>query len=400
MPMDLARALFSIQLGCTFCGADNDFMVAWSRDGSTIFTDGHDHVHDWPQPFTDGPAARNATTGEKIWQGPKVPDDIIKVDAGPLSYSDGRLISTCWLKGSEPPKEGMSYQGPVSFCFFSAENGNLLKVVNTSKRYLTSDGMRAADCGSVDGKYLADWDFKSHDFQKDTAPFELVRIWDTNTGALAMSLDHSNGLFQDGDQVQAMAFSPDGKHLVTVGQSVGCCGDKGMVSIWNLGTRTRKKLTDHTAPRPMYTQRSVAFSPNGTHFATAGGACPQGPCVARDNCTIRVWDVAAGTSRKIETEFKKYCGDKILWSPDGAKIATLSLYYGHWHIWDAVTGECYMDIEIPNSFSVFGQRALWSPDGSHFAWQAYVPINRTDNKAPVHIVPFKRTGCGLAGLVV
>jgi len=297
-------------------------------------------------------------------------------------------------KGSEPPKKGMSYQGPVSFCFFSAENGNLLKVVNTSKRYLTSDGMRAANCGSVDGKYLADFDFKSHDFPYDTAPFELVLIWDSN-GGLAMSLDHSNGLFQEGDGVKAMAFSPNGKQLATVGKAVGDLGDKGMVSIWNLGTRTRKKLTDHTAPGPMYTQQSVAFSPNGSYFATAGGACPQGPCPAHDNCTIRVWDVAAGTLRKIETEFKKYCGDKILWSPDGAKIATLSLYYGHWHIWDAVTGECYMDIEIPTSFSVFGQRALWSPDGSHFAWQAYA-----DGNAPIHIVPFSRTGCGLAGLVV
>lgn len=398
--MALARTLPSILLSSTLCaglgGVTNDtkdLIVAWSLDGSIIYTDGHHHDHSLRYNMTAGPAARNGTTGEKVWQGPKVPDDIISVAAGPLSYSAGRLISTCWRKGSEPPEPQMGFQGSVSFCHFSADNGDLLKVVNTSKKYLTSDPYRASKCGSVDGKYLADFDFSPHDTYKITPPYELVRIWDANTGDMVMSLDHSNGWFQDADNLRSLAFSPDGKHMATVG------GDgtshrlwDGMVSVWNLDTRKRMKLSDQGGP--MTEQLSVSFSPDGKHFATVGEDCPQEECPA-DSCTIRVWDVASGSLRKIETGFNKSCGDKVLWSPDGAKIATLSLYSGHWHIWDAVTGQCYMDITIradTNQDSI--TLGLWSPDGSHFAWQQWFNVPWVpDINAPVHIVPFSHAGC-------
>merc|ERR1719253_668271 len=257
--MGLVRTLLSVQLASILCAvavaATNvtDFMVAWSLDGGMIFTDGHNHADQWNQTRKDAPAARNATTGEKVWQGPTVPDDISDVDTGPISYSAGRLISTCWSKGSAPPKPPKSYTGAVSFCFFSAENGNLLKVVNTSKSH-TSTHIKFA---SADGKYLADIDCDNQGEYYCINGGPDVRIWNADDGDVVMNLKHSNGFFREPDQVQTMAFSPDGKHVVTAGGDGQNEDNMGMVSLWNLGTQKRIKLKDLTAPPttwggPMY----------------------------------------------------------------------------------------------------------------------------------------------------
>src|SRR5262249_34597293 len=67
----------------------------------------------------------------------------------------------------------------------------------------------------------------------------------------------------------ALAFSPDGKLLVSAGQD-------GTLRIWNVVQKTEKKvLTGHKGKL-----NAVAFAPDGKRLATAG-----------EDRTVRLWDV-------------------------------------------------------------------------------------------------------------
>lgn len=150
----------------------------------------------------------------------------------------------------------------------------------------------------------------------------------------------------------------------------------------------------------MQTMTTISFSPDGAYFAT--GSRDNGP----DRNIIRIWDAAAGTLvRRISARGSF----KILWSPDGAKIATLWSLYGpteklsaefsthdaHWYIHDVVTGDCLQDIpvQIP-SWLLSVATGLWSPDGSHFASQS---VSNNDPHphvyGPIHITAFSAGSC-------
>uniref|UniRef100_UPI00101D7C7A NACHT domain-containing protein n=1 Tax=Phytoactinopolyspora endophytica TaxID=1642495 RepID=UPI00101D7C7A len=74
---------------------------------------------------------------------------------------------------------------------------------------------------------------------------------------------------------RAVAYSPDGTHLATA-------GDDHTVWLWDTATGEQlHQLTCHTD-----WVEAVAYSPDGTHLATAG-----------DDHTVRVWDTATGEQR-------------------------------------------------------------------------------------------------------
>lgn len=78
-----------------------------------------------------------------------------------------------------------------------------------------------------------------------------VQIWDTRRGAIRATLK------PDAHDVQALAFSPDGKTLLAAGRSPSF-NDEGTASIWNVETRT--KLAEI---RRWGTVQAVAFHPSG-----------------------------------------------------------------------------------------------------------------------------------------
>ena len=135
-----------------------------------------------------------------------------------------------------------------------------------------------------------------------------VRVWDPATGAgLAILAGH------DGT-VAAVAFSPDGRRLASV-------GDDGTVRVWDPATGAGLAiLAGHDG-----TVAAVAFSPDGRRLASVG-----------DDGTVRVWDPATGAELAILAGHT-VGATALAFSPDGRRLASAS-----WdrtvRVWDPATG--------------------------------------------------------------
>ena len=147
---------------------------------------------------------------------------------------------------------------------------------------------------SPDGKLLA-----------VTATDQSLHLWDTETGEILRKIQRgpvrkklSFG-FALGGVLQALAFSPDGKTLLTTH------GDHALHT-WDVATgREVFSHEGHTAH-----VSSLTFSPDGKTLATGGG----------DGAAL-LWDVAA---RKKRTALRHHGGPlrAVAFSPDGKTIAS------------------------------------------------------------------------------
>ncbi len=146
-----------------------------------------------------------------------------------------------------------------------------------------------------------------------------------------------------GESVNAVAFSPDGKMLATVGY-------QGTIRLWDVATRRQIGAT-MTADSSFVV--AVAFSPDGKTLATAS-----------DDGTARLWNVS--THRQIGapmTVDNKYV-NAVAFSPDGKTLATGS-DDGTARLWDVST---HRQIGAPmTADSSFVDSVAFSPDGKTLA---------------------------------
>ncbi|WP_192883602.1 trypsin-like peptidase domain-containing protein [Streptomyces xinghaiensis] len=120
-----------------------------------------------------------------------------------------------------------------------------------------------------------------------------VRLWDVRTHRQKATLKGHTG------KVQSVAFSPDGKTLATG-------ANDSTVHLWDVRTRrSSATLTGHTG-----SVWSVAFSPDGKTLATGG-----------QDRTVRLWDVRA---RRALVYFPGHADqvNSVAFSPDGETLAT------------------------------------------------------------------------------
>ena len=160
---------------------------------------------------------------------------------------------------------------------------------------------------SPDGRYVAtNSGAGEDDFDEAAVKDYTARVWDVTTGAeLKRLVGHT-------DVVSAVAFSPDGRLLLT-----GSRDKTARLWDWQAGAQLKKLA-------PATPVNAVAFSPGGRTLLTglggylppeegAGGACPA--------CSAALWDAESGVLTR------QFVGHKtpvtsVAFSPDGSYVLT------------------------------------------------------------------------------
>jgi WD40 repeat protein len=143
---------------------------------------------------------------------------------------------------------------------------------------------------------------------------------------------------QRDDDIDFVAFSPDGARLVTASSD-------RMMRLWDIAGG--RELATLAHPEPV---ASATFSPDGTRLATS----------TRDRI-VRIWDVAGG--RELATLEPPSPITSAVFSPDGKRLVT-TCWEGTVHIWDAATGR---EISVLKGHVGRANEARFSPDGRRIA---------------------------------
>jgi WD40 repeat protein len=141
----------------------------------------------------------------------------------------------------------------------------------------------------------------------DGAPFGAVTLWAPEGG-------RGRPLVRASGKLDAIAFSPDGLTLATAS------GDSRAVTFRDVATgRERAGLTDHQGPI-----WSVAFSPDGKGLAAATGRVPAEAESADEHAgEIRVWDLSGRRPRSQASLLgHEYGVISVAFSPDGKTLAS------------------------------------------------------------------------------
>jgi WD40 repeat protein len=163
----------------------------------------------------------------------------------------------------------------------------------------------------------------------------LAWIWDVPSGKprrgpLRQRLADSAGL----PKVLAVAISPDGKYLATVGNGV---------QVWDVATGRARVFREHPG------SRAVAFSPDGKRLASAGYG-------------IRLWEPATGKSlRQTPLQERDYV-EAVAFSPDSQLLAGAGGKAVH--LWEAATGRPHRP---PLRHQGAVEAVAFSPDGKWLA---------------------------------
>jgi hypothetical protein len=202
------------------------------------------------------------------------------------------------------------------------------------------------------------------------------------------------------DSIENVAFTPDGKRLVTVSQDA-------TARVWDVATgRETAKFTGHTEP-----VRGLALLPDNRRAVTAGWggavrlwdldtgkelqrfvghvgdvwsvACDAAGkllITAGKDRTIRVWDVETGTQQKLLSGHASLV-TAALFLRDGRRAVSAG-DDGTLRLWDLRTGVVVKGIRVPKmvyrlSLCQNGRRVLFGCDKELFRWDPDATILRT-----------------------
>ncbi len=157
-----------------------------------------------------------------------------------------------------------------------------------------------------------------------------------------------------GSSANSVAFSPDGKRIVTGSLDA-------TAKVWD--AQSGKELL--TLKGHSSSVMSVAFSPDGTRIVTGS-----------TDGTAKVWDAQSGkelltlsmgssvNSVAFSPDGRRSNVDSVAFSPDGRRIATGSYFYATAKVWDAQSGKELLRLE-GHSHGV--DSVAFSPDSRRIA---------------------------------
>jgi WD40 repeat protein len=168
---------------------------------------------------------------------------------------------------------------------------------------------------------------------------DTVKLWDVASGRELYTLaGHKPGLFT----AASLAFSPDGTLLATAGRD-------GTAKLWEVASgRELRTLTGHG-----FQVQAVAFSPDGKVVATGSGSLVDQPLRDKSH-PVTLWEVASG--RELRTLANTNNASSVAFSPDGTLVATAG--GGDLKLWDMASGRELHTLNV----TVVNQNVLNSVD--------------------------------------
>ncbi len=190
-----------------------------------------------------------------------------------------------------------------------------------------------------------------------------ISIWDAATGPLRQSLPDA-----DRDVVNTLAFSPDGRLLITggsvnrVGSSNGARAYAGQLRVWDLRA-ARVASTAGDLPHPI---SILARSRNGEQLATNGGSGRSDD----EQVTVHLWrcTVSGGQLHHERTLVgERGAATSVSFSPDGRLVACGSTSGidgpGATYVWETASGRLQRSFPSGKSGLDDLEEATFSPEG-------------------------------------
>jgi WD40 repeat protein len=183
----------------------------------------------------------------------------------------------------------------------------------------------------------------------------FIKVWDAKTGQLQGTLRGARAI------VLALAFSPDGKALVSLARTA--LPGSVPVQVWNM-TGPRLRGTLETRPR--------GTAEDTTRGTTVGGAIsPDTRTVARGyvDHTVKLWDLATA---RVRTSFKVLEGDgpfyALAFSPDGKTLAAVHAEGGTVvQLWDVEREKLRHTLKLHDFKALGSVSVAFSADGKTVA---------------------------------
>jgi WD40 repeat protein len=164
-------------------------------------------------------------------------------------------------------------------------------------------------------------------------------------------------------RVEAVAFSPDGRFLVS-GSSYDGRRSVGNLLVWDVAEGNIQDHLRRKSWKPWYSEvHAVAFTPDGKRIAATGGELYHG--------AVGVWDLESGDQLWEATDIAPTTFVPLAFSPDGKLLATAAgdrNRSGRVRFWDAGTGEA---------------KQTWDGNGKDVSAVAFAPDGNTIASADV-----------------